>query len=184
MGPCIKRSSELISIFAFLLCQTSETWAFDMGDCPFSSLSFRNNWSDDTFIVERVAEEKYYYCDDDFSVTRSEGGAGCIGPFGGVLLVGTLTRPGEEPREFATQYQFLKASPCCGWRYVTPSDAEGVLDHPNWHSDGEGPVLSDWPVTAIWEEEVGAFTNNYANGEGSEDLLGLLAPMICRLGSS
>lgn len=153
--------------------------AWDIRDCPMSSLTFASPWTGTSFKVQQAAESIYYLCNGKDEVFTDERPEGCKGPFGEVLLSGTMTEGKGRQKQLIARYTQMPAAPCCLWDYqqpgaITPRDAQA-----EWHSSGSGPLLREWPIAAIEidsdlirDEDVGRYPAEQLIAVACEELIG------------
>ena len=137
----------LALLLALLLAPSASAW--DIRDCPLSSLTFVDPWGGARFEVAQAAQSVFYLCDGMREVVATEQPEGCAGPYGEVLLAGRLTDPVHGKRQLIARYTQFPAALCCLWNYQPQAGTVPYTAEAAWYSHGQGPTLRQWPFAAI-----------------------------------
>jgi hypothetical protein len=129
----------------------SQGRTIDLRGCPLDTVTFIDPWAGGEFRVEAVGTNYVYLCGPEL---REEPSAreDCIGPYGELVLKGSLTKyEGEAPRPLFAVWTVSKSLPCCGW-YVSGRDEArflASLTNFRWLAEDEVPKLGELPFASI-----------------------------------
>lgn len=115
----------------------------DLRDCPLDRLTFVDPVAGGTFVVTRAGADYRFLCGQDM-VARMLPGADCRGPFGALVLAGTVREPDDTgPRSVFAVWTVEPAAPCCGWSVLDEADGAAIVGRPEfgWFAPDAVPAL-------------------------------------------
>lgn len=124
--------------------------AFDMQTCRLDAVTFVDPWDRREFPVERVGTDFYYACGDEETISHDPADASrCRGPYGDIMLEGSLLQGDRELRFVAVYSVYKSTAPCCGWS-VYAAGSPDIEKRVTWLPKGTAPPLGDWPFASIY----------------------------------
>jgi hypothetical protein len=144
-----RRSAHVTTVALALVFLHGPAAGFDMQSCPMDKLTFVDPWTRTEFPVARVGTDFYYACGDDNEISHDDADAtNCRGPYGDIMLEGSVLKGEQEKRLVAVYSIHLNTAPCCGWA-VYDAGRPDLEKRVAWLEKGNSPSLREWPFASI-----------------------------------